>query len=277
MHLVPLLLAAVPFLAPAEEDFDGNKLVQVSLLADREALRPGGTATLAVRYKIEKDWHVYWENPGDSGLKTRATFRLPTGWKVGEVRFPFPERHASEGDIVTFVFHGELVLLAELSVPEDAAIGERVTIEVEGSWLVCRELCVPGKGQARLELAVAAQEQPANAALFAAARARMPKPWSELSKARVSWGGTLLEPRLTLVVPGAKKLEWFPLDVEPVKLVTASVDVGKQGATLRAGYEFDRRAESDEPRIRGVLVVTTEAGVASYRLDHLYSPPPAGG
>ncbi|MCY2961967.1 MAG: protein-disulfide reductase DsbD family protein [Planctomycetota bacterium] len=282
MTLLPLLhallLLSAPAVAPQDDDElpDGNKLVQVSMLADHEAVKPGGTATLAVRYAIEPKWHIYWENPGDSGLPTRAKFTAPAGWKVAEPRFPSPERHEDPGDITTFIFEKELVLLAEVTVPADAKPGSKIAIEVEAGWLVCTEICVPGSGKATVELTVADAEKPANEAVFRAARANLPKAWSELAKARANWSGTEAEPRLTLVVPGAKSLEYFPLDVEPVKLASRTVDAGKNGATLRATFAFERKAPEDKPRIRGVLRVHTESGDASYLLDHTYTPPPAG-
>jgi len=275
--LSPLVfLAAVGVPAQDDEMPDGDKLVQVSVVADREAVKPGGTATLAVRYAIEPKWHVYWENPGDSGMSTRAKFTAPEGWKVAAPRFPTPMRHDVEGDITTFIFENELVLLADVTVPADAKPGTQVRIEVEGSWLVCTDVCVPGSGKASVEIAVADTEKPANDALFAAARAKLPKPWSELAKARVSWTGTEAEPRLTLIVPGAKELDYFPLDVEPVELVSRSIDIGKNGGTLRAGFAFERKETTDVPRIRGVLRVRTDLGETAYLLDHTYTPPSAG-
>lgn len=281
MNLVPLLLLAATVQAPVrpiqDEEFpDGDKLVRMTMLGDHEAVQPGGKFTLAVRYEIERKWHVYWENPGDSGLPTRARFTAPAGWNIGALRFPTPERHESPGDIVTFIHENELVLLSEVVVPADAKPGTKATIEVEGSWLVCTELCVPGSGKATVEVAIAEVAKSANEAAFAAARARLPKPWAELKGARASWSGTEAEPRLTLVVPGAKSLEYFPLDVEPVKLASRTVDAGKSGATLRANFAFERKEPADQPRIRGVVRVRTEAGETAYLLEHTYTPPPAG-
>lgn len=276
MTLLALLISAIPAL-PIEDDAipDGNKLVQVSLLADHEAVKPGGKMTLAVRYTIEPKWHVYWENPGDSGLKTKAKFTAPEGWKIDEVRFPAPHRHDLPGDITTYIFERELVLLADVTIPADAKAGSKVTIDVEGSWLVCTDLCLPGSGKASVEIAIADAVKPANEKVFATARALLPKPIAELAKARITWAGTEAEPRLTIVVPGAKSLEYFPLDVEPVEMVERTADAGKSGATLRASFEFHRKDPQDEPRIRGVLTVTTDAGVANYALDHLFAATPA--
>ncbi len=248
----------------------------MTLFADREAVKPGGTVTLAVRYAIEPKWHIYWENPGDSGLATRATFEVPDGWKVAMPRFPAPHRREDPGDIVTYVFEDELVLLADVAVPADAKPGSKMTLNVEGHWLVCKELCVPGSGTSSVEITVADPDKSANEALFTAARARLPKPWSELKQARAGWTGDEAEPRLVLVVSGATGIDFFPLDILPLGMASRTVDVGKSGATLRANFTFKRKTDKDEPRIRGVLHVRTASGEASYLLDHLYTPPKSG-
>lgn len=279
---LPLSLAVSPSLSPSlsladadDEMPDGNKLVQVSLLTDKAAVKPGGTVTLAVRYAIEPKWHIYWENPGDSGMPTRADVTAPAGWKVGALRFPTPQRHESEGDITTYIHERELVLLADVQVPADARPGA-VTIAVGGRWLVCTDICVPGEGQAKVDVTVADVEEPANEALFKASRDQLSQPWSELQQARVTWSGSEAEPRVTIVVPGAKALEFFPLDTEAMKCTGRTVDVGKNGATLKAQYEFERKQPEDQPRARGVVRVKTERGETSYLFDSLYTAPPSG-
>ena len=41
---------------------------RVELLSDRSAIVPGEAFTLAVRIELDPDWHLYWRNPGASGL-----------------------------------------------------------------------------------------------------------------------------------------------------------------------------------------------------------------
>ena len=275
-----LILAALPALSvpssvPQDEGPDGNKLVQVSLLADKSAVVAGGTVTLAVRYAIEPKWHIYWENQGDSGMPTRAKITAPAGWKVGALRFPPPQRHEDEGDITTYIHEGELVLLADVQVPADAKPGA-ASFAVEGSWLVCTSICVPGEGKANVDVTVAAADKLANEAFFKSARERLPKPWSELAQARVTWAGTEAEPRFTIVVPGAKELEFYPLDTESTKQTGRTVDVGKNGATLKVQCGFERKQPADQPRMRGVLRLKNDRGESSYLFDGSFTAPPAG-
>jgi hypothetical protein len=90
---------------------------------------------VALRWTLEPGWHVYWLNPGDSGMATSVEARAPAGVSLGEPRFPGPQRFSSPGDIESFGYSEELVVLiaAEGASPEP--------VELLASWLVCREEC----------------------------------------------------------------------------------------------------------------------------------------
>lgn len=277
MSPIPLLLLlALPSFAPAvhqddDAQADGNKLVKVALLADRAELQPGSTFTLAVRCHVEKRWHVYWsENAGDAGLPFTAEITGPAGWQIGPVRSPWPKREEVEGDIVEYVHEGELVLMADVKVPADAKVGTQAAFDVSARWLVCTTVCVQGKGGASLTLPVSAAEKPANEADFKAWRKRMPRPWSEMTRAFPAWSGDPATPKLTLVVPGATALEFYPYKSETTELTSRHVDVGKQGASLVLDFKFESKAEGAGPAARGVLWVKTDKGEAAYVLEQPY-------
>ena len=156
MVLTALIAAAALVQGPpAKPKLDGNRLVKVALLADRAAIRPGATFTLAVKLTIEKGWHVYWQNPGEAGAPTLATLRAPAGFEIGELQYPAPEREESAGDIVSFIHKDEMVLVCDVKAPAQLAPGSSVALGVDCHWLVCQETCYPGSGSAELTLAVA--------------------------------------------------------------------------------------------------------------------------
>ena len=41
---------------------------KVELISDAKSIKPGMPIRLAVRMTMDDGWHVYWRNPGDSGL-----------------------------------------------------------------------------------------------------------------------------------------------------------------------------------------------------------------
>src|SRR5690606_19196766 len=46
-------------------------------------------ALLAVHHHIAAPWHIYWKNPGDSGLRTRLALD-GAGFEAGPVIYPGP-------------------------------------------------------------------------------------------------------------------------------------------------------------------------------------------
>ena len=65
--------------------------VEAELVSEQTALVPGATTTVALRLKLASGWHVYWRNPGDSGLPTTIAWTLPPGIEAGPIAWPAPK------------------------------------------------------------------------------------------------------------------------------------------------------------------------------------------
>nr|MBA3847075.1 hypothetical protein [Planctomycetota bacterium] len=116
--------------------------------------------------------HLYWSNPGDAGLPPTIRFTLPTGWTIGDLRWPTPERQIDPGDIVLNVYHHRVLIAAEVTPPADWTPAP-LSVTATASWLMCKaELCLPDK--VALELALP-QAQPLAADTVAAWRASLPQ------------------------------------------------------------------------------------------------------
>jgi DsbC/DsbD-like thiol-disulfide interchange protein len=279
MMLIPFLIALIAPIGPLlpvqqdEDDAqaDGNKLVKVSLVADRAEIQPGSTFTVAVKCRVERRWHVYWgENAGEAGLPISAEITGPPGWVIGPLRHPWPKREQLEGDIVEYVLEHEFAMLADVKVPADAKPGSQAAFEVKSRWLVCTTVCVPGAGSASLAVPVAEKEKPANDAEFKTWRSRLPRPWNEMTRTVVKWSGDASNPKLLLVAPGVTGLEFFPYKSDTTKVLSRKVDVGKDGCTLTLELEFSGKGAGEVPAARGVVWVKTEKGEAAYVLDQSY-------
>ena len=117
--------------------------IEAELIFEKSALRPAEPVTVALRLKMEKRWHTYWKNPGDSGLPTRITWTLPQGFSAGPIQWPTPRR-INVGPLTNFGYEGELFLLTDVQVPAGLAAGAAVPITAKADWLVCEEICIPG-------------------------------------------------------------------------------------------------------------------------------------
>src|SRR5512139_1359458 len=64
----------------------------VDLIAAEAIPTPGKDLWIALRFELEAGWHVYWQNPGDSGNPPALRWQLPDGIRAGEIAWPAPER-----------------------------------------------------------------------------------------------------------------------------------------------------------------------------------------
>lgn len=128
-------------------------MLEAELVADRATLLAGQSFRLGLRLKHDREWHTYWRNPGDSGLPTRFQIKLPSGWSAGEVQWPAPHR-IRVGPMANFGYDGEIVLPLQVTPPAGLA-GQDVQLEATASWLVCREICIPGEASLAIRLPVA--------------------------------------------------------------------------------------------------------------------------
>jgi len=153
--------------------------VEVRLLADTKAIVPGSSIDLAVAFKLEKDWHIYWSNPGDTGLPTTFKWQLPPDFTVGAMKFPPPQRHVDKTGLHSFILEGEPVILTTLKVPAELEAGQKINISVKVKWLVCKDRCYSDSEELSLQLPVVPNKtdaKPDNEILFMAARDSLPKP-----------------------------------------------------------------------------------------------------
>lgn len=92
----------------------------------------------------EKDWHVYWKYPGDSGATVKTNWGcdgMPPasqGMKIDPTEWPIPEV-LPVGPLVNYGYAHSVTL--PFSIPCNASMTKRLTVDAE--WLVCKEECIP--------------------------------------------------------------------------------------------------------------------------------------
>ena len=98
---------------------------------------------LGVKFKLAKDWHTYWENPGDAGEGATIDWILPKGLEASSILWPGPERIPVE-PLMTFGYNNEVILLTKISSTND--IEFPVNIEAKVGWFTCKDICIPQEG-----------------------------------------------------------------------------------------------------------------------------------
>ncbi len=149
---------------------------RVSLLAETDGVVPGSAIRVGLRFELEEHWHVYWRNPGASGLPVAIDWDLPPGFEAGPIHWPAPAA-IPLGGLVNYGYEEQVLLVVEIRVPDDLEAGREVTLRADADWLICKEVCLPGAVGLSLTLPVRAAPDvrpSADAPLFAAARDHLP-------------------------------------------------------------------------------------------------------
>lgn len=226
LRAAALVLAAWFVAAPVGAGPVRVDSVSVELVADRTAAVPGQPLKLGLRIQHDPEWHTYWRNPGDSGLPTRIDLSLPAGWKAGGIEWPAPQR-IFVGPLANYGYDGDVLLPMPVTVP--ASPSGRVDLRAKASWLVCKEVCIPGEASLALDLPVAANAAPsAFAAQFERSARLAPASAipvrAALSKTAVSLG---------LERDALARAEFFPYEDGLVRAPAPQVlrRIGDQGAS----------------------------------------------
>jgi thiol:disulfide interchange protein DsbD len=256
---LPVSAAEAP-LPPASAS---SRNVRATLLAEKESVQPGQKFWLGLRLQTEPGWHVYWKQPGDSGLPPKLRWTLPAQFTAEDLVFPYPERFAT-GTLASYGYTGDVLLLVPMTAPAGAQ--GTVPLTAHASWLECRETCIPGKAALGLTLPVSAaapRALAANAPLFAAARKNLPK-------ASRGWRFEQAPDRLVLRPPAAWRappgeVEFFCAQDNVIRFAGPQRVLGGAGGW---GLELARDPNGAvPPTLQGVLVARRGGGVEAIEIE----------
>ena len=236
----------------------------LELIAEKEWIMAGHPFNVALRFELEKGWHVYWVNPGDSGEPPRVTWDLPAGIRSGPIEWPAPRRLGTP-TIVNYGYEDAVTLVVPMRAEATLSSQNPAQIAANVKVLVCREMCIPGKAQVSLTLPVKLQPPPANAQsthFFTEARKAWPRP------APASWKCSIAQTNDSFVLTaslGRKITDGTFFPVAESQVSNASTQTIVPAAT---GFTLTLR-KSDQllkpiTRLKGILVLS---GEQAYSID----------
>lgn len=148
LWLVLIALSSLSFAAQAQTG------LKIQLVSEQTAIVPGKPFTVGLYLEPDRGWHIYWRHPGIVGVPAQMKWKLPHGWKAGELIYPEPER--------TLMFKikaqghdRDVMLRTEITPPENLKAGGQVTLTGMASWMCCKDSCYPGTMELSLTLPVA--------------------------------------------------------------------------------------------------------------------------
>lgn len=226
----------------------------VGLVPLTGTIQPGGSTEVGLHFVLEKGWHVYWINAGDSGQAPSIDWKATSGITAGPLLFPTPQR-LPYGPLMDYGYENEVLFPFSLHAAPGLRTPSTVPLAAHVRWLVCRAVCIPGKADFVLPLKItpkAAAPNAATAALFARFRARLPQPLPPGAKALF----TTTSSGFALAVIGehqaSSSAQFFPLDQNQIENV-APQPVHAGGGNLLISLKKDANLSTSPAQLRGVL------------------------
>jgi DsbC/DsbD-like thiol-disulfide interchange protein/cytochrome c biogenesis protein CcdA len=260
--------------------------VQASLVSADASVQPGKPLTVALRLDEQPHWHTYWVDPG-TGTPTTLKWTLPPGWKAGEIRWPVPVLLRDDtGTVIGNGYQGVVFLPVTLTPPAHLAPGGTVRLQALAEWLMCRNICKPGRAVVGLTLPVAAgpsRPDPRWGARIRAVLAGLPRADANWRLSAVRGPGNVVL-RVTRVADeggiAPSALHFFSDDdLTAYDGPQAVAGDGRGGFVLTLPISMD--APADATRLTGVLSSATGWAPGGthpgLKVDVPFGPPPAAG
>ncbi len=96
---------------------------------------------LGLLVNLERDWHLYWKNSGDSGIPTSIQLSLPNGFSSYKVFFPIPKSFEFDG-LVSYGYENQVMFTIEVDLPERTELKDHV-VGIKLKSLICKDICIP--------------------------------------------------------------------------------------------------------------------------------------
>jgi thiol:disulfide interchange protein DsbD len=226
----------------------------VDLVAENASITPGHRFESGVKFTLEKGWHVYWINPGDSGEPPRIEWKLPAGFQAGAIQWPAPVR-LPIAQLMDYGYEDQVLLVAPIQAPGDLKPGTSVPLAATVKWIVCSETCIPGHGDVSLTLPVSgdAAKPSADHELFARTKASVPPPppptWKQSAQAQ--------KDGFVLTIRSGKPISiatFFPRDEDQIENA-APQPVHSEPTGVRIELKKSEQLLKPITRLRGVAVL----------------------
>lgn len=234
-RLRPALLVLLSLSQSARAQFDlpsGGPATRAEMVSEVKSIAAGASFSLALKLDHPDGWHSYYRNTGGVELPPAITWKLPDGFTAGSIQWPAPE--VKDGFLgKSFVYTGSPVFLVDMTAPATLKAGETVTLTADASWQICEDLCINEDASFILNLPVTASTKPdpAQADLFARARARQPADATGWKFSATSDG-----PDILLRAEPPAPLEAVPTDFVPdqpfVKSASSGGSITRDGEAL---------------------------------------------
>ena len=153
MKVLLVLLSCLQLSLLAGESVNSGH-AEVRLLSNLQS-QQDETFYLGIEMAMDKGWHTYWQNPGDSGGAFDVIWENPEGFIIENVSWPTPEL-IPYPPLMTYGYEDYVLFPFQVFRTADSDLG---VIKATINFLICADICVPESASIEIDLST---EQPSS-------------------------------------------------------------------------------------------------------------------
>lgn len=136
-----------------------DSLAIITVIPKKTELKHGEPLIIAVNFQIIKNWHIYWRNPGDSGLETKFEWDLGEDFTLINTRYEIPHKHTTD-EITDYIYDNNVTYFFEFAANPNVTNDKLVKGKLSCSYLICNEICIPKTYETTFEFDITSNPQP---------------------------------------------------------------------------------------------------------------------
>ena len=112
---------------------------EVSIIKSSATIVNKDELFIGIRMDMQKHWHTYWKNPGDSGGPLKVKWQVPDEYKIHEVQWPAPEL-IPYPPLMTYGYENFVIFPFKIDISNSQSLDY---INANIDFLICEDICVP--------------------------------------------------------------------------------------------------------------------------------------
>ncbi|MDH5721841.1 MAG: protein-disulfide reductase DsbD family protein [Alphaproteobacteria bacterium] len=136
-----IYLAVLCFAVPSYAMDEHGPFTHVTITPESNKVEAGQSLIMAITIDLAEHWHVYWANPGDSGLPVSVEWESGQDIEVKDIKWPIPDKINTDF-LSNYGYYDQVTLLQPITFPENIAEG-KIELRAKVNMLVCNEICIP--------------------------------------------------------------------------------------------------------------------------------------
>ena len=139
--LICLCLSAWSFSVCAKES--SYSATSVEIIPEVTAVSANRPLSVLVKITPKDDWHIYWNNPGDTGLPTEVKLTSPFGTSLFKQQSA-PKHFFLHHLVTQYAYDDTAYWLFKIrpNSKQPFQLGDDVSLSADVSWMACKDECV---------------------------------------------------------------------------------------------------------------------------------------